>query len=506
MNMALKFRCPNCNEYIYLQFLKVGDIAACKKCKQKNVVPEDAETITDDEASRNLQDSKNKTEQSEISTQNTYKELEVETVISGESSKVKNLAFVNGLVVVDGKEYQLASRRRRYLAVVLNELFILFYALAYVFQAFIETIFRRKGYIVSSGLIGLTFISAAAILDYTGIIDSSFDRNISNLFFAILFISWFFGGVGIISIVLLVLVTVTSFYPTFFISLFIFGTFLGGDGALKGQGWVKKSCKIKIIHSQTGIPCTFWQAVLRRLFIYIPPIGFIDILCALGKKKQRLGDIIAKTIVVKQEKNETDLDDRPAYKTLRYFALIIIIMYSLNLILRYALPETFDGHNEIIGVNSQQTIDSSDRQFQLTIPSHWTEMVDLNDDAVFQVGYNWDELYVIVLVEKKDELNNMNLEKYSEVTRQSIISMFESDETSRLINVSGPIELTICDNRALQYKIQGVHEGVGLIYFHTSAENLQYYIQINGYTSLSGFSDEKNATLQEVIQSLRNLQ
>ncbi|MCK4252505.1 CPBP family intramembrane metalloprotease [candidate division WOR-3 bacterium] len=47
--MALKFKCPNCNEKIVTKFLKAGDTVECKKCGAELTVPEHA-TQTSEES------------------------------------------------------------------------------------------------------------------------------------------------------------------------------------------------------------------------------------------------------------------------------------------------------------------------------------------------------------------------------------------------------------------------------------------------------------------------
>ncbi len=503
--MGLKFRCTNCNEYIYLQFLKVGDIAECKNCSQKNIVPEDVETTTNGDKSTNQQATNTKSDQSTITPQNAKSVPEVERNATAKSSQVNKLNVIRNVVVVNGKEYVLASRRRRYLAVMLNELFILLYAGVYVCQAFLETIFRRKVNSVIASLTGLALIIVAVILDQTGTITLS-DNGINELLVFIFIISWLFGGVGIFSIVILLLVLSTNFFPSFFITLFLFGTFFGGDGALKGKGWTKKACRIRVIHSQTGKPCTFWQAFIRRLLIYIPLIGFVDSLWALGHRKQRLGDILAKTIVIKQERDDIVVGDRPADKTVKFFLLLFILFYSSNLIFRLIFPTSiFDSNHLIDEVKSSKIIKSTDGQFQVTVPSNWNVIPELHDDASLEVGSKWDDIYLIVLVDKKDELVDTNLENYSQITRGTILSELETDVTSEFIEISGPVELRVYDNKALQYQINGVIKGFDIVYLHTSAENVQYYYQIIFFGSPSNFSNGKIEILQEVIQSIRNV-
>ena len=40
--MALKFKCQHCNDIIISNFLKVGELAECKKCGEKSTIPQDA--------------------------------------------------------------------------------------------------------------------------------------------------------------------------------------------------------------------------------------------------------------------------------------------------------------------------------------------------------------------------------------------------------------------------------------------------------------------------------
>ena len=47
--MELQFNCQHCNELIISKFLKAGEIAECKKCGEKNTIPENAKGISDAE-------------------------------------------------------------------------------------------------------------------------------------------------------------------------------------------------------------------------------------------------------------------------------------------------------------------------------------------------------------------------------------------------------------------------------------------------------------------------
>jgi uncharacterized RDD family membrane protein YckC len=66
------------------------------------------------------------------------------------------------------------------------------------------------------------------------------------------------------------------------------------DG-LTGQSLGKRVMKIKVVRYDTNKPCTLGQSIWRNL----SGILFFDWFFALGKKRMRLGDMIANTQVVK---------------------------------------------------------------------------------------------------------------------------------------------------------------------------------------------------------------
>lgn len=79
----------------------------------------------------------------------------------------------------------------------------------------------------------------------------------------------------------------------------LFGIFyiLFADGLEGGQSYGKRIVHTACVDATTGAPCTFWQSFIRNLLLTL--LGFIDWIFILGKKKQRLGDKAANTIVVK---------------------------------------------------------------------------------------------------------------------------------------------------------------------------------------------------------------
>jgi uncharacterized RDD family membrane protein YckC len=72
---------------------------------------------------------------------------------------------------------------------------------------------------------------------------------------------------------------------------------LFADGFEGGQSYGKRVAHTAVIDATTGKPCTFGQSFLRNLLLGL--LGIIDWVFIFGKKRQRLGDKAANTIVVK---------------------------------------------------------------------------------------------------------------------------------------------------------------------------------------------------------------
>lgn len=73
--------------------------------------------------------------------------------------------------------------------------------------------------------------------------------------------------------------------------------FLILDGLPNGQSIGKRIIKIQVICETTGKPCTVGVSILRYFVLYTIPA--IDLAFVFGKNRQRLGERIAKTRVVK---------------------------------------------------------------------------------------------------------------------------------------------------------------------------------------------------------------
>jgi uncharacterized RDD family membrane protein YckC len=80
-------------------------------------------------------------------------------------------------------------------------------------------------------------------------------------------------------------------------AILFFGYLLLSDGQPRGQSVGKRVLGIAVIHRRTRKSCTYAQSFVRNFLSLL--LGVIDWLFIFGRTQQRLGDMIANTIVVR---------------------------------------------------------------------------------------------------------------------------------------------------------------------------------------------------------------
>ncbi len=167
-------------------------------------------------------------------------------------------------------------------------------------------------------------------------------------------------------------------------ALWIAGMFLM-DGFKNGQGLGKKLLSLQVLRLKDGKPCTFKDSFIRRLTGVFQPLDF---LWTLGKKRQRMGDKLAETVVVKyepeREQIEVETEDPES------------VLESVIVEMKNRLTEAREKVNASIGV---------EKQFQ-----------DAYENAVFQAE-RWQERAIISLEAGREDLAREDLEKRNEYRR-----------------------------------------------------------------------------------------
>jgi len=69
------------------------------------------------------------------------------------------------------------------------------------------------------------------------------------------------------------------------------------DGLLEGQSVGKRILRIAVVDNASGVSCDLKGSLIRNFFIVT--FLFIDLFYLVSKLRQRLGDMVADTIVIK---------------------------------------------------------------------------------------------------------------------------------------------------------------------------------------------------------------
>lgn len=82
--------------------------------------------------------------------------------------------------------------------------------------------------------------------------------------------------------------------------LFALFYILCADGLKGGQSYGKRVMGICVIDATSGKPCNFIQSFIRNLSLSF--LGMIDWVFIFSRKRQRLGDMIANTLVIRKRR------------------------------------------------------------------------------------------------------------------------------------------------------------------------------------------------------------
>jgi hypothetical protein len=142
---------------------------------------------------------------------------------------------------------------------------------------------------------------------------------------------------------------------------------------------------------------------------------------------------------------------------------------------------------------------SPDGKFQLTVPDGWSKTTDLHDKAEIQAVNKSKSMYVIVLIESKEDLaKDMTLDDFTAITKKSLMSKYGSPEAST------PESVLINGNDAKQYELKGTKDAASVDLIVSTVKTPSYFTQILAWTLPSKMSDNRD-TLKKVTESFREV-
>jgi hypothetical protein len=142
-------------------------------------------------------------------------------------------------------------------------------------------------------------------------------------------------------------------------------------------------------------------------------------------------------------------------------------------------------------------IASDDGKIRATVPGTWTKLPELNRQASLQVGNKSKEVYLIVITDAKTDLDNLNLEKHHQQTRDRMLQKMKNASATQ------PVSLTIDGHSALQDELTGTEKGTNVVFLHTTVDDGDHFQQILAWTLKTGWQ-KQNQLLREVTASFRS--
>jgi hypothetical protein len=140
---------------------------------------------------------------------------------------------------------------------------------------------------------------------------------------------------------------------------------------------------------------------------------------------------------------------------------------------------------------------SADGKERILVPANWKSMPELNEAASVSAGNKFQEEYLIVLSENKADLEDLDLEKHHQFTRDQTVANLKDGSATPAVT------LTIDGHPALQDEISGTSDKIKVVFLHTTVDRGDYMHQILAWTLKSRW-EAKKARLQEATRSFRS--
>ena len=142
---------------------------------------------------------------------------------------------------------------------------------------------------------------------------------------------------------------------------------------------------------------------------------------------------------------------------------------------------------------------SSDGTTQLTLPGGWREEKEMNDSAILQAASRFQEMYIIVIKEhKQDYHEGATLQEFTELSRTSLMTTVKEPQATE------PIAAPIGAYSAMEYQLAGSVDKIKVKYICATVETPNHYYQVLTWTLPSRFA-KNEATLRQVMQSFKEL-
>ena len=133
----------------------------------------------------------------------------------------------------------------------------------------------------------------------------------------------------------------------------------------------------------------------------------------------------------------------------------------------------------------------------LNLPARWRAAASLNEQATLQATDPARQRFAVVISEPRDDFDGtVDLSDHAGRTLAQLA------DSLRLVAINGPTERTVNGYRALQFEIEGYHQGVRLVYLHTTIEGRRAFHQVLVWSTRSAYD---RAVFNEVVDGVEEV-
>ncbi|MDH5656239.1 MAG: hypothetical protein OEZ34_10045 [Spirochaetia bacterium] len=182
---------------------------------------------------------------------------------------------------------------------------------------------------------------------------------------------------------------------------------------------------------------------------------------------------------------------------LRFIRILLAMLFSLIAISVLSCDKILEAGMDFLA-SQKKEVKGSMGLVKVSAPGNWVEMTDLNDEANLQIGNVFEEGYLIVISESKDDFDKMNLEEYSRITFEPLYEGLSKRRQEK------PEVFRIGNHDAIKRDLEGVIDNININYIHAVTETEKNFHQIVGWSLKSKFETNK-PILEEIINSFQEL-
>ncbi len=133
----------------------------------------------------------------------------------------------------------------------------------------------------------------------------------------------------------------------------------------------------------------------------------------------------------------------------------------------------------------------------LNLPIRWRAASKLNDQAVLQATDPVRQRFAVVISEPREDFDvTIDLSDHAGRTLSQLA------DSLRLVAINGPTERTVNGCRVLQFEVEGFHQGVRLVYLHSTIEGRRAYHQVLVWSTRSSYD---RALFDQVVDGFEEL-